>query len=134
MPYLIDDVHSGNVWESLKSQNSVEIDKTKADYKRDQHQKYKLKRYIRHNKSNKLDLRMVSNQATVSSEIVRIPHLVYRKFRRYKNTRVNYTSVDVSYEFFDSSNLHLISDFKRKPKRKYGRQMFFNNQKFKKNL
>ena len=129
MPYLIDDVYSGNVWESLKIQNSVKIDKTKADCKRDQHQKYKLKRYIRHNKSNKLDLRMVSNQATVSSEIVRIPHLVYRKFRRYKNTRVNYTSVDVSYEFFDSKNFHLISVFKRKPKRKFRKQMFFNNQK-----
>ena len=129
MPYLIDDVCSGNVWESLKSQNSVRIDKIKADYKRDQHQKYKLKRYIRHNKSSKLDLRMVSNQATVSSEIVRIPHLVYRKLRRYKNTRVNYTSVDVSYEFFDSSNFHLISDFKRKPKRKYRKWIYFNRMK-----
>ena len=76
MPYLIDDIYSGNVWETLKSQNSVEIDKTKANHKRDQHQKYKLKRYIRHNKSNKLDLRMVSNQANVSSEIFRIPWFI----------------------------------------------------------
>ena len=134
MPYLIDDVYSGDIWESLRSQSSVRTDKTKADCKQDQHQKYKLKRYIRHNKSNKLDLRMVSNQANVSSETIRIPYLVYKKFRRYKNTRINYTSVDVSYEFFDSVNFHLISDFKRKPKRKYGRQIYFNNQKFKKNL
>jgi hypothetical protein len=60
---------------------------------------------------------MISNQSAVSSEIVRIPYFVYKKFHRYKDTRINYTNVDFSYEYFDSVNFHLISNFKRKPKK-----------------